>query len=70
MERDKCEAIINEIIKFNIETFVLKLSSNRKIYVDLTKYSIGFTGSYLWIGRDGVKTTVDYRVIERISFYD
>lgn len=70
MERDKCEAIITEIIDFNIETFTLKLSDNRKIHVDLTKYSVGFTGGYVWIGRNGVKTTVDYRVIESICFYD
>lgn len=28
---------------------------------------IEFTNGYVWFGRDGIQTTIDYRIIEDIS---
>ena len=33
MERNKCEGMINELIKFNFDSFIFKLNKNRKIKV-------------------------------------
>lgn len=66
MERNKCEGIINELIKFNFDSFIFKLTKNRKIKVIINENSIGFTGGYVWFGRDGIQTTIDYRIIESI----
>ena len=67
MERNKCEGMINELIKFNFDSFIFKLTKNRKIKVIINENSIGFTGGYVWFGRDGIQTTIDYRIIEDIS---
>ena len=66
MERNKCEGIINELIEFNFDSFIFKLTKNRKIKVIINENSIGFTGGYVWFGRDGIQTTIDYRIIESI----
>lgn len=70
MERTKCEGMIKELIKFNFDSFVFKLTGDRKIKVFINENSIGFTGGSVWFGRNGVQTTIDYRVIERISIND
>lgn len=66
MERNKCEGMINELIKFNFDSFIFKLTKNRKIKVIINENSIGFTGGYVCFGRDGIQTTIDYRIIESI----
>ena len=63
MERNKCEGIINELIEFNFDSFIFKLTGDRKIKVIINENSIGFTGGYVWFGRDGIQTTIDYRGI-------
>lgn len=66
MDKDYFKELLEKYIKEGFPKVEFELEGDRSIFFDSDKYRYIFKTNVFWFGRNGVETTIDYRVIKAI----
>lgn len=66
MDKDYFKELLEKYIEEGFPKVEFELEGDRSIFFDADKYRYVFQDNVFWFGRNGVQTTIDYRVVKAI----
>lgn len=67
MNKEKFQELFTKYVEDGFDVIDIELTDGRVLFFNNKQYNFGFSNGEFWYGRNGVHTTVDYRVINSLA---
>lgn len=67
MDKDKFKEIFTRYLEVGFDVLDIVLTDDRVVIFDAKKHNYSICESYFWFGKNGLSTTIDYKIIKGLA---